>query len=419
MPLTLRLALALLFGAPSLLAAQDADWLAGLGHVARERRDPAVALEHFEAALALDSMHYAANWEAALALIDLGSDYPDDRRSAQRDSLYARAEAHAARAVAARPDGADGWFALANAMGRASLTLGNRDRARRAAEIRNAARRATELAPRHAGAWHVLGRWHAEVMRLSAIQRFFARNFLGGGVLGEASWDSAVAQLERAAALDPERVIHRLALAGVLADRGRYTEARGQLERIPELPDIDYGDGKHRRAAAVLLARISGRRDRRQPRYRSRAESIPSSTRSRSSRRRRRSSRRVRFETSSKDSRASSPSSRARRAIVRRVSSPLRGEKRSAIPAPITAPRITPAISPPPSRSSSCFMGTSAVRMNEWNVSGGDVGSMTGHANPSKPRCRLPRRDHFLDTQLHAYVVLAPPFRGGVHPLIF
>ena len=300
---------------PGAIGAQSSAELSVLGHAALERRDPRVAVEHFTAGLELHPADYAANWGMALALLQLGSDFPQDGKSPRRDALYGRAEALARRAVAADSGDVQGWFVLANAIGRASLTRSSRERVRRAAEIRDAARRAVALDPRHAGAWHVLGRWHAEVMRLSGVQRFFARSFLGGRALGDASWDSATVYLERAVALDPERLVHRVALAAVYADRGRYTDARAQLDAAARLADVDYGDGRERQAGDELLIRIEGRADRRtQPRYRSRAESMPSSMRSRSSRRRRRSSRRVRREASPTRSRASSPSSRARRA---------------------------------------------------------------------------------------------------------
>jgi tetratricopeptide (TPR) repeat protein len=263
MPLRSLLLLLLLLSAAHaarpLAAQQDAAALAALGHAARDRGDPRVALDHYAAALARDSLHYEANWGAALATLDLGSDFPESGRSARRDSLFAAAERYAARAVAADSSGAEGWFALANAMGRASLALGNRDRARRAGEIREAAGRAVALDPRHSGAWHVLGRWHAEVMRLSGIQRFFARNFLGGKGLRGASWDSATIHLERAVAFDSTRMVHRLALAKVHLDRGRASDARTQLEAAAGLPTRDYGDDRRRREAEVLLAQLARR----------------------------------------------------------------------------------------------------------------------------------------------------------------
>ena len=86
--------------------------------------DLRTALAHYEAALALDSTDYEANWRAAIALLDEGEQIPDSVKSPERDSLYARAERLARRAVAADSMGADGHFALAAAVGRASLTHG-------------------------------------------------------------------------------------------------------------------------------------------------------------------------------------------------------------------------------------------------------------------------------------------------------
>ena len=48
-----------------------------------------------------------------------------------RDSLYVRAESYARRAVAAKGDGAEGHFALANAIGRSTLSMGARERVKR------------------------------------------------------------------------------------------------------------------------------------------------------------------------------------------------------------------------------------------------------------------------------------------------
>lgn len=253
------MAAALVLAAAPGAAQQDVAVLSALGHAAWERREPLVALEHFRAVLARDSLDYVANWEGALALIDLGSDTPEEVESPARDSLYARAEAYAKRAVRAFPESADAWFVLANAMGRTSLTKGNRERVRHAAEIRDAARRAIALDPRHDGAYHVLGRWHAEIMRLSGIQKFFARTFLGGRILGQASWDSATANLERSVAIDPARIVHRIDLARVYVDLRRYADARVQLERIAGLPVGDYGDERRRDQAAALLVRIANR----------------------------------------------------------------------------------------------------------------------------------------------------------------
>lgn len=238
-------------------AAQTAADHVAMGIAARNALDARRALMHFEAALALDSLDYEANWQAALSLIDIGAETPDDIHSPARDSLYARAELLARRATEARPEGADGHFVLANAIGRVALTASLREKIRRAEEVRLEAIKAIRLDPRHDGGYHVLGRWHAEVMRLSAATRFLARTFLGGAVLSEASWDSAVANMEQAVELNPERIIHRLDLAEIYLDVGREADARVQLERIAHLTPRDPGDPEYQRRAAERLESLS------------------------------------------------------------------------------------------------------------------------------------------------------------------
>lgn len=250
--------LALVAAAPA--AAQDVSAHRARGIAAAEARDPAAALRHFEAALALDSTDYESGWRAAIAAIDIGKQTPDSVASAERDALYALAERYARRAVLSDPFGADGHFALAAAIGRASLTLPSKERVKRAEVIRLEAHRALELDPEHDGAWHVLGRWHAEVMRLSGLERFFAKNFLGGDVFGEASWAEAERALTKAVEYRPEYVYHRLDLAEVYVDQKKYRQAESQLRAIPPLPLIDVMDPQYKRDAARLLDRIAASR---------------------------------------------------------------------------------------------------------------------------------------------------------------
>ena len=242
--------------APTRVGAQSVADHVAMGTAAVQAHDLRTGLAHYEAALELDSASYEANWRAAITLMDLGESIPDSVRSPERDSLSARAERHARRAVAADSSGADGHFALAAAVGRASLTLGKKDRIRRAALIRDEALKTIALNPRHDGAYHILGRWNAEIMRLSAFSRFFAKSFLGGGIFGRASWDEAISNMERAVELDPGRIYHRLDLAEIYLDRKRYADARAQLERVAALPDREPLDPQYRRQAAELLARI-------------------------------------------------------------------------------------------------------------------------------------------------------------------
>jgi tetratricopeptide (TPR) repeat protein len=239
------------------VSAQGAADHVTMGAEARHAGDLRTALAHYEAALELDSTDYQANWRAALVLLDLGEQIPDSVKSPERDSLYDRAEVLARRAVAADSTDAEGHFALAAAVGRASLTMGKKDRIRRAPTIRDEARKAIELDPKHDGAYHILGRWNAEIMRLSGFSRFFAKSFLGAGIFKEASWDSATADLEKAVELDPGRIYHRLELARVYTDRKRYDDARVQLAEVDSLPSRELRDSAYKAEGDALVRRIA------------------------------------------------------------------------------------------------------------------------------------------------------------------
>jgi tetratricopeptide (TPR) repeat protein len=246
---------------PSALQAQTAAEEVELGRQSVRERDPSAALSHFRAAMQLDSTNYEATWRAAVALVDIGKQTPDSVKSATRDSLYAEAEAVARQAVKLNGEGADGHYILAAAIGRASLTKGKKERVKRAAEIRAEALKALEIEPNHDKADHVMGRWNAEIMRLSGLTRFFAKTFLGGAIFNEASWDHAIEYMSKAVELAPESIYHHLDLAEIYIDRGKYDEARHHLEQVEALPVIDVMDPVYKENGAVLLKRIEGKKD--------------------------------------------------------------------------------------------------------------------------------------------------------------
>ncbi|HEX9895208.1 MAG TPA: tetratricopeptide repeat protein [Gemmatimonadales bacterium] len=238
------------------LRAQDGPGRMAEGIAAMKALDPRGAADAFETILAGDSLQVEANWRAALALIDIGKQVREADRNPTRDSLYRLAERYARRGVTLAPDSAATHFALALALGRSALTKGKKERIRSALEIRNEARRALDLNPDHDGAWHVLGRWHAEIERLSNLEEFFARKFLGGEVFGEASFAEAVRCMERAVELRGDFIYHRLDLAEVYVELKRWDDARAQLRVVPGLPAQDVMDHVYRARADVLLHKI-------------------------------------------------------------------------------------------------------------------------------------------------------------------
>ena len=224
---------------------------------------PDVQLRHYQAALAIDSLSYDANWKAARAIADVAKQIQGNADSLKhrRDSLYSVGRGYAERAIRADSTKADGHYALSMVLGRLSRTKGSKERVRYAKIIYDEATRAVQIDSTYDNAHHVLGAWNAEVKRLSGIQRFFAKALFGGGFMDKANWDDAVKQFQTAVRLAPNHIYHRLELAEVYTDLGRYSKAREQLQVIATLPVADVMDPQYKKDAADLLADIKNEKD--------------------------------------------------------------------------------------------------------------------------------------------------------------
>lgn len=219
-------------------------------HTARNAQG---ALAHYEAALVLDSTNSDALIKAAYEAVDIGEFTANPE---QRTSLFRRGEHYARLAVAANPRSAESHFQLARALGRTALSVGVRDRIKYGREVREEALAALAIEAHHAGALHVMGMWNAEVMRLNSVSRFIAKRFLGGQVFDEANWDNAQRFLEQAVAADSSRIVHRLDLGGVYADRHETSKAVEQLEWVARAPVTDYNDPNYKKAAERRLGEL-------------------------------------------------------------------------------------------------------------------------------------------------------------------
>ena len=246
------LALGIWASAPRAGAQSSADHVAQ-GDAAYDQRRPKDALDHFLKAIAIDSMSYEARWKASRAEVDLAEAAP---KGAAMDSLMAAAQRNAEAAVRLRGSDAEGHFSLARAIGRKALSVGTMDRIRFAKIVRTEALDALKADSTHAGALHVLGMWNAEIMRVNGMARAFARTFLGAQVFSLANWDEAQRLLEAAVRHDPKRIVHRLDLAGIYADRGDKTKAKDLYEAIATAPIVESNDDLYKRQAAERLKKL-------------------------------------------------------------------------------------------------------------------------------------------------------------------
>lgn len=292
-----------------------------------ERMRPLEALEAYREVLAREPESHQALWRAAREAVSLGMIAADESAGVR---WYEEAERYARRAVEIAPEAAEGHLWLAVAAGRRALHEGTRTRARLGYLAREKALEVLSMDSLAPAAHHVLGQWHAEVMRLSPLARFMAARLPGNAALGEASWEMAEHHLARAAELAPHALIHHLELGRVYLDRGRPEEAEAHLREVRDRPALDPADPVHKQAAQELMVVARRRRGDGQG-NRLRAPLMASSTRP--------------FTSSARSSQRSPAVSRispATRRSRRRVRRPVSGAVSRATPAPITAPRISP-----------------------------------------------------------------------------
>jgi tetratricopeptide (TPR) repeat protein len=234
----------------SIAGSQTAANHVSLGDKEYVSMDAAAALRHYQAAFADDPKNYEALWKASRSAVDLGSYEKNDE---MRGVYYRNAEAYARRAVAANPSDAEGHFSLARALGKNALSLGPKARIKYAGDVRAQALECLKINPKHPGCLHVMGMWNAEVMRLSGFTRMMAKNFLGGKVFGTASWPEAKRYMEESVANEPNRIVHRVDLAGVYRDTGDKAKARAEYEAVVKLPNADFNDRHYKAEAEAAL----------------------------------------------------------------------------------------------------------------------------------------------------------------------
>lgn len=222
------------------------------GDAAYARAQLAEARTHYEAAVKAAPNQLAPLLKLVRTESELGETLKDD---AQRRAWAASVE-HARAAVAMAPDSASAHIWLAVALGRQALREGPKTKLAMSREIKSEADRALQLDPQLARAYHVLAVWNVKVSSLSMIERMAANAVLGGVPKG-ASFDNAKRAFQKAIALEPDYVHHRLEYGRMLKDLKRSTDARRELEKAIALPPTsDALDARYQAEARELLAKL-------------------------------------------------------------------------------------------------------------------------------------------------------------------
>ncbi len=182
---------------------------------------------------------YEALWGAARAAVAQG--LLSGGREIQKQ-WFKIAESYARQGTELEPDSLEALYWLLSAKGLRAVRSGGREASDLSGEVYDLAHRVLAMDSLHAGAHHALGVLNYRVRRLSGFERFIARNFLGGDVIGLTSWEDAERYLKRAIELRPEYILFHLDLGRMYLHRKRMEEARIHLQRVLELPLLEPPD---------------------------------------------------------------------------------------------------------------------------------------------------------------------------------
>jgi len=251
-------AIAALLTAPA-LAQSAADHIRE-GDAAYAVFDDAKALEHYQAALALEPANYEALWKASRAMVDIADVIPatDKDIKERQKKMYTDATALARKAVAANPNDTWGHFQLAAANGKRLLLLGKKEQIEASKQVRDQIEKAIELDPTNHLAYHAYGRWHRRMDEIGGAKRLFGSIIYGS--IPKGSYAESEKYLRKAIELHPEYINHYLELGRTLVALKRYDEAAESFQKVIDMPKTTSKDDVLKAEAKVELDALAKRK---------------------------------------------------------------------------------------------------------------------------------------------------------------
>jgi len=174
--------------------------------------------------------------------------------TAEADKIkhYQKAEYLAKKAIKLDDNNADAHYVYAMALGRINENASSKQKIANAKVIKGQVDKAIKLNPKHAGAYHILGRWHRTIAGFNAIEKAMINSFYGGVPPG-GSYDDAVKAFMTAITLEPKFMNHQYELAQTYYDMGKKIEAKLWAEKTLKNTPTCEDDYKAKRDCEALL----------------------------------------------------------------------------------------------------------------------------------------------------------------------
>ena len=246
----LIVATSLLAGTTS-LKAQSAEDLIKTGQVHDHNLDAKQALTHYLAAEKLQP-------DNADLLVYIARQYrhlmADTSSTSEKLRLGGIALQYGQRAAKLAPKNSDAQLSTAISYGKMLPYQSSKEQVQCSKLIKEGAERAIKLNPRNDLAWHIIGRWHRNVADISGIKKALASLIYES--LPEATNEAAIASLEKAVSINPNRLMHYIELGRAHAQAGNKDDARKYLAKGLKMPSVEKDDAEAKVTGQALLASL-------------------------------------------------------------------------------------------------------------------------------------------------------------------
>jgi tetratricopeptide (TPR) repeat protein len=244
---------ALLAGTVAHAAEQAAsvDELVQQGEVYDRKFQPVEALKYYSVAEKLDPKNPEILLRIARQHRHLMADTTNKNEKLRLGNI---ALDYSQRAVALMPNDPEANLAIAITLGKMLPYLGTKEQVAASPRIKAAVDKTLRLDPRNDIAWHILGRWQRVLADIGGVKRALAGAFYGK--LPKGSNEEAERCLQKAIAINPDRLMHYIELGRVYAQMGRKDEARKYLNKGLAMPNTEKDDPEMKEKGRETLAKI-------------------------------------------------------------------------------------------------------------------------------------------------------------------
>ncbi|MBP6455292.1 MAG: hypothetical protein KA275_01080 [Chitinophagaceae bacterium] len=209
------------------------------------------AFEEYKRAIAINGKHIESLCSASLMCSRIGN---REANTNSKKSYFTAAKNYATKALALNENYADANYVMAVAMGRMALISGTKEKVGASRNIHKYSKRCTQIDPKHAEGWMLLGKYNYEISNLNFAEKS-AANLLFGG-LPEGDINTAISCLEKSIILNNKSVLAHLELGKAYKQVNKNDEAKKILKAASLLNIIVFDDTRLKNECAVLLKTI-------------------------------------------------------------------------------------------------------------------------------------------------------------------